>query len=397
MKKTTLVVTSVLALAVAPIFADVAMSGDAEFGASSNFDDTSKFDIDDVDLDIKASVDDYTTAKFDITLDKAYSSAANKYFDSGSNDSADIYGSEFEVYTDATKAFGLEDLPFTVKLTAGYNDNIGAKGYDSKMLLQTADYNGDRDPEIEPTVGMYLTYETFTLQAGVDPLMFTLDSGEKDITGNVPGAFIGVYGTQGPVTAELYFNHNCKKHLGSTGTNEYLDTIGMTSKSMIDMSRVNKDMELTVGFGMTYDMISNWATDSDDYKKYGDDGAGLNISFQPKLAYKQFTTTIAFAYANTIGDFNGVSYDDTLAMSYELSYKFHEKFTFESGIGVTDVINGDYDFYGSDADAAFRIDVASTVGKTVWKFGYQSSSEYCAYFDGVDTDEGVFMSCKVKY
>ena len=267
------------------------------------------------------------------------------------------------------------------------------------MLLKTADYTGDRDPEIEPTVGMYLTYENFTLQAGIDPLMFTTASGEEDVTGNVPGAFIGVYGTQGPVTAELYFNHNCKKHLGSTGINDYLDTIGMTSKTNIDMADVNEDMQLSVGLGMTYDMISNWAINNSTYGAYGDEGAGLNLNFQPTLVYKQFTTSLAFGYANTIGEFNGSSYDDTLAMSYELNYQINEKFTLESGVIFSDIwSDDDIEFFdSSDANSAFRIDVKSTVGKTVWKFGYQSSDVYCSYFDGVDTDQGLFLSCKVKY
>jgi hypothetical protein len=403
MKKTILVVASVLALAVAPMFADVAFSGDAEFGFSSNFDDSvdgvSQFDIDDVDLDVKAAVDEFTTVIFDITLDDAF---PNKdYSTSNADDSTgDIYSSEFEVITNVTGALGLE-LPFSVKLTAGYNDDIGAKAYDANMLLQTADYNGDRDPDIATTVGTFITYKDITIQASIDPLIFTTDGTTKDMYSRVPGSFIGAYGTVGPVTAEAYYDHNCKKNIGSSGKSAYLDTLGLTSKTKVDLG--SDDMSLLVGFGVTYDMISDYGVAASGY---ADDVAGLNISAQPKFSYKNITTAVGFAYSKTLEKISGVEYDDSLAMSYEINYKLTDVFTLEGGIVIADLMSDadlEFDDYGTNAtddgyaNAAYRFDVAASMGKATWKLGYQSSSVYCDYFDGVDLDEGVFMECKVKY
>ncbi len=138
MKKTVVLLTIVLALLAAPVFADVSISGKAEFGVSSDFGDPR--DLQDgqlgfqsklkkLRLGVKGSVDEFTTVKFDVKYEKIAAKGGKP---------ADVVPM-FTVKSDVTGAFGL-DIPVDVTLITGYNDEFGTECFTSGDAYELNDF-----------------------------------------------------------------------------------------------------------------------------------------------------------------------------------------------------------------------------------------------------------------
>ncbi|MDC7219919.1 MAG: hypothetical protein PQJ59_08265 [Spirochaetales bacterium] len=398
MKKTIVLVALVLAMIAAPVFAgEISMAGQVEFGGSYDFDtDTYRADVDDVKIGFTGKADDYTTIKLTMEMQTAFAQGINVSTsddldsDSKGDGTVSVQDSEFAVTTDLTGALEL-DLPVSIKLFSGYNDDIGAKSYDTGGLVRAEEVQ-DRDPEQNWVLGTYIGYEDITIQAGLYPNYYSADGeddAELDFTSNM---FVGAYGTVADAKFELYYCACDADGMNSVGgsVGYPIDLEGMGVYPMVsfvvDMEDASGDMEdgfTSIGFGTGFtvdDMLK--ATVGFGYYK---DGADYDYNSALQVGFD-----IQYYLSDVITLFGAVCIDDVIDNhdDYELEWDYYE--------GYFDGTDGDWDDYETYANAGYQVGAIVKLGKANYYFGYEGGN-IDTELTGVDFNQGAFAALNVKF
>ena len=376
MKKYFVLALALMAFAVAPVMADVALSGEYSYSAMWNTGD-SKFagTVDKMELDVKATLDDYNTFKFEIEDDDKSSDIT------GVNDLSITYA---KVITDWGKYFGFAETGFGMTTTTGQFD-VETK--------ETADFTG---------YGLEYGYADLGDNAAI---MFDFDvMGMVDVyygmgfntyvAGDAApdggkGFLFGAQASIDPVTAEVYYK--------MTGTDPAVgDTFGLEAAYS---GEVTDGVVLNVAGHMQM-VKSGFSGDS----PYGDayDDAVAAVILAGGTAPDEFNTQYglgigAEAYGATVnasftGMFLGSDAADAADGSYFLSmlgidaeYSILEWLSVNAGFLMN---MGDYaaDFVNDEAFSGAEFGVAIMPGAVTYQFGYVIANEDAGNYINLQSD-----------
>ena len=191
MKKYFVLALALMAFAVAPVMADVALSGEFNYSASYNTDDSIVTEsVDKMELDFAATLDDYNTFKLELEDDgKDYDGSAKASI----IDEA-LTVNYAKVMTDWGKYFGFAESGFGVESTVGVFD---------AETKETADFTGYNFEYGYTDLG---TNNTFMFDFDIADGMVKPYYAQKFDTYTSNKAFlIGSVVEVAPVTAELYY------------------------------------------------------------------------------------------------------------------------------------------------------------------------------------------------
>ncbi|MDC7219813.1 MAG: hypothetical protein PQJ59_07725 [Spirochaetales bacterium] len=409
MKKTIVLVAVALTLLMAPVFAEVTVNGDVEFGVSNDFADPSAVDeekgdsgfvteVDDLDLDITATVGDYTTVKFALCFD------ATQIYEGDVADITEVgYIEELHVFLDVFGAFGIEEdnAPFDLTFITGYNDEIGAKAYEGPTKIKWDDYSyaNDRDPDINWVGGFQADFGDVTLQAS-SHLDFVADSDtDLNASGTYPGAFIGAFGSIEAAQIhefEVFYNKICKKKFA--GEYSYLSSVGASAVS--EKLALGDSMDLIANAFVTLD----WDADVTSSNEVAD-GLGMYVGGSTALIVSKLGLGVSGFVANAQETEEGTETDTRLALGFDVNYDFNDIFALYAALSFEDMLSeADLTFANSAADttdyeatAGYEIGCTLDAGKSDYAFGYRSGSIDVQANDIDGLGEGIFMTVKCDF
>ena len=167
MKKTFVILTIVLAILAAPVFAEVTASGEVDFEWAFNADDYSeKVDSNDMVIDLGGTVGDYTTISAEFEGEYAEDDGQIDGVDADGEDiTANVVLNDATLTQDITGALGIES-PVSVALTFG----VKGIGDDPVNYNEVAAYNFASDGELSPGTIMTkasLGIDTFTVDLSI--------------------------------------------------------------------------------------------------------------------------------------------------------------------------------------------------------------------------------------
>jgi len=341
MKKTVVLMTIVLALLAAPVFAEVTLEGDVDFGWSTDFGTPNKIEdgdrigfrykVDDLDLDFTGTVGEFNTVTFGLSWDGNVTDGT-----------AGSVGS-FTLKSDVTGAFGIE-APVDFLMVTGWNDYYWTQGYDSATRYALDDI-ADKGIRKGLVIGGDLTImDLVTLSVGVNPVMATADGDATittytvdPVTGNpVPSTstvedgnnyynlpvamFFGAYGTYEMISAEAYFNVQA------------INSFGLSALAEIPMDA----LDLDVSASMNMDM----ADGADTAMLFG---AGV------KATMGAFDAGLSALFKN---DAAGTSGDSEFGIGFDAGYAVTDFLTFYGGASIKNLMADDMYFTATAADEA---------------------------------------------
>jgi hypothetical protein len=409
MKKNIVLASLALSMVVAPIFADVTINGDLEFGISNDFasvedqdadegKDGFVYEVDDLDLDIKATVGDSATVKFDIEFDEVE-------FNTYEIDDIDTvpYIGEVHLFVDLITAAGIKYSPFDLTLITGYQDEIGAKGYEGETKVKWDDFC-DRDPDINWAAGLKVEFDDITVW-GSSHLDFISDDDGLNASGVVPGAFIGVFGSIGLINEfDLFFNLDDELELGD---NEYKVHCSSVGASVVTPFYLNNSMSLVVSAMFVAD-IDRGIAESD----YVLENTALTIGGSVAFKVDNLTLGVSTEFQNARQfetlDSDDSSDDDDLGLGFDLNCEINDIFAVYVAISMDDVVanSSDYEQWFSDhvaedngyeATAGYEVGITVENGKADYAFGYRSGSIDVEANDIDALGEGAFFTAKLAF
>jgi hypothetical protein len=381
MKKIIVLAAVALSMVVAPIFAgDVSLSGQVEFGASTDFDENYSVDVDDVKITFKGEADDYTTVGITMEMQDAFVQGTNVSTSDDIETSAVtsyvlLQDGEFYVKTDVTGALEL-DLPLSVAFYSGWNDDIGAKSYDTGGLVRAEEIQ-DRDNEQNWVMGTYLGLGDITVQAALYPNYYDVDGGTDYTIDFFSNMFVGAYGTVADAKFELYYCANDVDGMNSIGGSAAY-TVGMEGMSVMPMITFALDMEDASG-------------DMED----GDTNIGFGTAFEMDDMLL-VTAGLGFGQSGTEDT------DATMEVGFDVQYYLNDVVTFFGAIDFADVLSdadAEWDLYnedGFDCTGGYQVGATIALGSCNYYVGYEGGdidTELC----GTDFYQGAFTAINVKF
>lgn len=403
MKKTFVLMTIVLAILAAPVFAEVTISGDIDFGFSSDFaapedatgedgKDGFAYKVDDLDLDITATVDEFTTVDFSLNFDQAIIDGLIDTDDDGDVTFATgntIPGS-FKVKTDVTGAFGI-DSAADVTLITGYNDYWEPQDYQNLSRKENEDILDPMAIDKSIVIGADIVVnDMFTISAGINPNLGVDDSKGKEWDTNVNdesmSMWIGAYTTIDALSVEAFYN------MGSEGLKEddNANAFGLSANYAMPMG----DMDFT--FGGAFALASyEVAKDSEMF-----------YAVSAKMVMGAIDAAVALNGTNEAND-----NDATLGLSFDAGYAVNETLTVYGGVSFDDLQADDTYFTDAAAadDGAFNADdewegPSANAGA---EFGAKIMAGICEYYVGYQigagklynrtSEEGMFFRIQADY
>ncbi len=388
MKKTFVLLTIVLALLAAPVFAEVAFSGEANFGISSDF--AAKKDagkdgkdgfaakLDTLKLGVKGSVGEFTSVTFDLKV--ADLGKQNSWGNFTAKDSVKV--DKFVVATDVTGAMGL-DLPVDVKLVTGFNDYFEAKKFHAGDGYGLAEIGGKAGKFWSLGADVKIV-DMVTLRIGGNAWM---QSGvNTDGDSYVQGLFIGAFVEElSGLSAEVYYVLSAAEYevLGTKIKN--VDLFGLDAAYALDLDGMKITPSAAFMMLKANEKKSNPASDSSAYVF----GAGVNFEMDAINAGLSFKGTAP------------EDEDTVMDLGFDAGYKINDMFKVYAGVKLGDMTN---DMYftdkaaaedGVDANSGADLGVQMTFGEGVdYFFGYQLGA---GKLNNLTEKEGLYLSVKVKF
>ncbi len=242
MKKYFVLALALMAFAVAPVMADVALSGEFDYSGTWNVGDKAyDGETDKMELDFKAAVDDYNTVKFELEDDQ----------DPGDDNVRDepLTLNYVTLVTDWGKYFGFAESGFGMSTTVG----IDSKGY--KEVVDFTNYNLEYSDSIWLTGAPF--YEVaFDIMGMVKPY-YTANF--DNMGGNGAEYILGATVDFAPIAAEVYFGSAGKAGAGVTDAvigleavynGEVADGVELTAGGHFVMDKSAYDeFDMNYGFG----------------------------------------------------------------------------------------------------------------------------------------------------
>ncbi len=382
MKKTFVILTIVLAILAAPVFAEVTASGEVDFEWAFNADDyAEKIDTNDMVLDLGGTVGDYTSisAEFEAEYEDTDGELADE-----SGDSV-VYMNQATLTQDLTGALGIES-PVSVAVTFG----IAGLGGDPVNYNEVAGY-GDFASDGALDQGTLMT----KVSLGIDPVTVDLSMYE----GNNFGA--EVYGTivEGADVSVYYFSEATAGWKALDVLTAYAeaegapasvtDAIVAVEPTVFGINGAYAVMDgLTVGVG--FENASFEEIDALELSSV--------TSYGLSVAYTMDALTVGAASNTTFFDVeDGPSFSETTTVSLNANYAVSEMATVFAAMAMPlDAGDADMeDVIAYEAGAKLAIDNVS------YTAGYTLSSDYEGYaagfMDGADRAGNFFMKVGASF
>ena len=277
MKKYFVLALVVMAFVVAPVMADVALSGEFDYSGTWNVGDK-EYDgeTDKMELDFKAMVDDYNTVKFELEDDQSPS-------DDNVRDEP-LTLNYVTLATDWGKYFGFAESGFGLMTTVG----IDSKGY--KEVVDFTNYNLEYSDSIWLTGAPF--YEVaFDVMGMVKPY-YTANF--DNMTGNGTEFVLGATVDFAPIAAEVYYGSTGKIVDAADPTEQYTDSvIGLEA---VYSGEVSDGVELTTG--------GHFVMDKSDYDEF-------DMFYGFGAAVDAYGATVGMSFNGTIwGSDKADAFDD---------------------------------------------------------------------------------------
>jgi hypothetical protein len=329
MKKYFVLALVLMAFAIAPVMADVALSGEYTLSGAYDLDAKDYADkTDKMELDFKATLDDYNTLKFELEDDGKENGVTTT-----SITDEDLTINYINVITDWGKYFGFAESGFGLVSTVGL-DGFGYK--------ETVDFTGyeleyNNNVWLDKNNAMMLDFDI----AGVVAPYFAMNF--DTMGGNGAQYLLGATIDVAPVAAEVYYMSN-----GKVGA----ETAALVGGEAVFSSEVSDGVVATVGgfFQMEKDA-------ADEFNNAYGFGAG------------------AEAYGATVNlSANGMTDYAIAQLGVDADYSILEWLSVNGGM----LFNmGDWatDNAGDEAFAGAEFGVAVAPGAVTYKLGYMMANE----------------------
>ncbi len=381
MKKTVVLLTIVLALLAAPVFAEITLGGEVNFGVASDFataadganhkDGANGFNhvMDTFKLGVTGNVDEFTTAEFNIE------------FADPSVGAALIGPASVTVKTDVTGVMGL-DAPVDVTLITGYNDYFGSKKFHSEDGYGLAELKGNYGSKWNIGADVKIM-DMVTVRFGLNAWV---QEQKKYTDGLFMGAFVE---NMNGLSAEAYF------------VMDDFNTLGLDLVYGLDMN----GMKITpsAAFQMLMYSKDNGAAKDTSVIKFG---AGVNFVMDALNA------GLSCLYTGE-DESAAKKADATFALGFDAGYQITDMFKVYAGVKMADLMANNIYF----TNKAYADDVnKGTMPGTGWKaakpnagadFGVRMSLGAANYYLGYQVgagklnnlidQEGMYMAVKVAF
>ena len=349
MKKTFVILTIVLAILAAPVFAEVTASGEVNFAWTFNADDYAEYvDTNDMVLDLGGTVGDYTSisAEFEAEYEDVDGDLADT---TGSSDAVSL--NQATLTQDITGALGI-DAPVSVAVTFGIDGLAG----DPVNYNEVAGY-GDfcSDGALDP--GTLMTKVSLGVDAfSIDAAMYEGNNFGVNAYGNVADmADVSVY----------FFNE-------ATAGWKAIGDLTPVEPSVFGVNAGATVMEgLVVGAGM----------ETASFDKIGDISSAT--SYGVSAAYTMDALTAGVALSSlTYKD--APDFAEVATVAVNVNYAVNEMITaFAAVKSVLDA--GDADF---EDVVCYEAGAKASIDSVTYTAGYTLGSDYEAYDGGFVDDDG---------
>ncbi len=410
MKKTFVLLTIVLALLAAPVFAEVAFSGEANFGISSDFAAAGdigtdgkvgfKGTVDKLKLGVTGNVDEFTTVTFDLGFKGQY----GKDF-KGDKGSVSL-APKFTVKTDVTGAMGLE-LPVAVTLITGKNDAFGTKAFTSGDGYAMNDFT-DKNSGDHWNIGADVKIlDMVTVRFGMNAWA---QESEDYLNGMFVGAFVD---DLNGLSAEVFYIAAAPVDLDST---EVTTTAG--DKLQVPLSTKANIFGLDAAYKLAIDNMTITPSASFMMTLYNKDMSTVGYDFEYKgntekkaLGYLDgklisygFGVNFEMDALNAGLSLGGGKYDDedaALGLGFDAGYQINEMFKVYAGLKFADLMADNMYFTnktasddGAKANAGADFGVKMSLGAANYFVGYQLGA---GKLNNLTKNEGMYLAVKVKF
>ena len=405
MKKYFVLALVVMAFVVAPVMADVAISGEFDYSGVWNLGDKEYAgETDKMELDFAANVDDYNTLKFELEDDQA-----------GTDDNIrdePLTLNYVKLITDWGKYFGFAESGFGFMSTVGIDD-MGYK--------ETVDFTGY---ELEYSNSAWLggaptLYLDFDIMGIVKPYYaMHMDTFGAGTTASSDGAdwLLGAVIDVAPVTAEVYYMST-----GDITTEDGKENLNrLIGAEAVYSGEVSDGVELTAGgyFKNTYSYGSFYSFIEEAALALGETEANAAIAAQAAM-FDESWSMYGFAagvsaYGATVnvsmsGMMFGSDMSDVIDGSYALSmvgldgsYDILDWMSVNAGMLLA---MGDYadDFTGEESFVGAEFGVCVKPGNVNYGLGYIVTSEdsngsyWSIQAEDVPANGGLYFIAQVNY
>lgn len=326
MKKTFVILTIVLAMLAAPVFAEVTASGEVSYAWAFNADDYSEaIDSNDMVLNLGGTVGDYTSIKAEFEAEFADDKDVTDGFDTdGDATSRAVSMNKATLTQDVTGAMGIDGAA-AVSMTFGVDSFAGTE-YQAVAGYGDFEYDAEIDP------GTIMTKATIALD------MVTICAAIYE------DMYIGVdaFGTFGIVDAAATF---------------LMDDVAKTNYVAFN-GAASPAEGVTVGAGTEMTMA---------------DGADTTGNYGVSAAYAMDALTAGVAFTGSFGD-DDADFAVDSGLGVNVNYAVSEMMSVF--VGMKSNLEFDSDLMGYEAGAAYTVDSVK------YEAGYTMRSDYEAYNPG---------------
>jgi hypothetical protein len=381
MKKTIVLLTIVLALIAAPVFAETGFAGSVEFKYGTDFDGFATDTGNDTTISLDGSVGEFSSISVGIEADG--DSAATATLMTLSQDVTGALGIDGPV-SFAYKMGKQTYSPADYSGVAGYED----AGIDAKIGQKWTGSLADGDTEFstDSRLGTVLTFgfaDMIMLDAVVYPQSYFE---EADSIWGVVDTYtefgVNLYGTFGPAQVSAYF-------VGSPYTNMIEDIADLDSDAIDENGKM-----VGANAGITVDALKIgivWETKlNNDYVNAGlEDETPMTTSIGAAAQYSIGPVTPGLALKT------GMTEDVDFDFAADTGYGLNVTFAAAEALNLTAAIGGAFDF---DA-VVYEVGVDYALDGITYALGYTKGSEFAGYdaeFTNDDGDAVGNMYVKVK-
>lgn len=372
MKKTFVILTIVLAILAAPVFAEVTASGEVDFEWAFNADDYAEtIDSNDMTINLGGTVGEYTSIKAEFEGEFADTDGTIGDGMDGTDATDDaVYLNQATLTQDITGVLGIQS-PVSVALTVG----VDSVGDDPVNYNEVAGYNFASDGQLDP--GTIMT----KVSLGIDTITVDLSVWEHY---NFAAEVYGNVAEIADVSAYVYTGDDVST----------MDDIGTADLFVFGFNGAATVMEgLDVGAGLEYTGFDDaaatgtgWADVISYYMEYG-------IS----VAYTMDALSAGVSFATFYVDANDYSMAENTEAALNVSYAVTDMLTPFAAVGSV-LDPGDDDF--SDV-VYYEIGVQAALDGVTYTTGYTLGSDWNAYdaemTDGDDRAGNFFVKVGAEF
>ncbi|QEN08425.1 hypothetical protein EXM22_10675 [Oceanispirochaeta crateris] len=357
MRKTIVLLTIVLAILAAPVFAEVTASGSVEFGFAYNADNYSEYADNEVDVNLGATVGEYTS--IDANLSAAEDTSALDQV---------VYLDSMTLTQDITGALGM-DAGFGLSATFGISS---FEPMEYQAVAGYGDFEYDDDSS-ELTTYNLIEGDTIMSMASISlEDMVTIDVAVyepgAEVMSDAMQFGINAYGTFGMVDASV----------------SYLKIADKTSIFGLNAAAMPME-DLTVGAG-----VSSYNYDGDSIT-----GFGVSASYTMDALTAGFAMTSATTSLDTDEEFG-----DVTNYAVNVNYMVSEAATVFAGVMIAGDGDGNVDTDLADT-LGYEVGASYVLDGVTYSAGYTFDSDYTAvngeFMDGADRAGNVFLKISASF